>query len=181
MRTHLNSRTPVVMKGLLVALATVCIPAVAGAVVTDVQGGPIQSIKILRNDSSASTTSTTFLDVPGATTTLKVKQDDTLVTVRYSAESQCNGGGAGNWCSLRIVAERNGDETELRPASGQDFAFDSVETGGDGFWTSASMDRSIVLPKGKYKIKLQWSTTSASTTFRLDDSSLTIETALSTE
>ncbi|MDR4305306.1 hypothetical protein IHQ68_01545 [Chelatococcus sambhunathii] len=181
MRTHSNSRTPMALKGMLVALATICVPAVAGAVVTDVQGGPIQSIKILRNPDAASTSSTTFQDVPGGTTNLKIKQDNTLVTVRFSAESQCSGGTPGNWCSVRIVAERNGVEEELRPNSGSDFAFDSVESGGDGFWTSASVDRSIVLAKGKYKIKVQWATTSGSTTFRLDDSSLTIETAISTE
>lgn len=86
-----------------------------------------------------------------------------LITARYSAESQCLGAG---WCSVRIVYTGGGPLTELAPASGTDYAFDS-----DGdLWDQHTVERTSAtyLPPGSYQVSVQAQRVSA-TQFRLDD------------
>jgi len=66
--------------------------------------------------------------------------------------------------------------SEGKPASGLDFAFDSVGTGPtDDSLESHSMDRSRVLGAGTWTVRVQYAVSTAATTFRLDDWSLTVE------
>jgi hypothetical protein len=109
----------------------------------------------------------------------------TLVTLRFSAESQCSGGGTdAGWCGLRILV--NGVEALPTLA---DFAFDSTNNGNDGLasWEAHAMERHLCVrnPDGVTKVvpvQVQWRVFSSDgdttpPTFRLDDWSLVIESA----
>jgi hypothetical protein len=134
----------------------------------------ISHVRVARETTAQTTHSTSYATLPGATGTIAVPADESgLILVRFSAESQCSGGAAGNWCSVRILL----DGTEMDPAAGLDFAFDSVNSP-DSFWEAASMDRSRAgVGSGNHTVTVQWAVTSASTLFRIDDWSLTIERA----
>jgi len=63
----------------------------------------------------------------------------------------------------------------LNPASGLDFAFDSVAAGGDDFWESNTVQRSKRLTAGTYVIVVQRAVTNSATVFRLDDWDFRVE------
>jgi hypothetical protein len=171
-------RTTLLLASMAVAL--VLASGVAFAVVTFASGGFIERVVIARESSSStfSSTSTAFVDIPGASVSVFVSSGTTrLIMARYSAESACSGGTG--YCSVRIVARNSttGELTELQPGSGLDFAFDSTDGGREtsASWESHSMDRSFRLGAGSYTIRAQRAVTSSATTFRLDDWSLTVE------
>jgi hypothetical protein len=160
------------------AAVLVLASAVAFAVISNANGGSIQQVRIARSDEASTSSSTSFVDIPGAAVNVRVPSGSTrLILARYSAESACFG--SSGWCSVRIVAVKGGVTKELAPASGSDFAFDSSnannETGSS--WESHSMDRSDRLSAGLYTIKAQRLVTNSSLSFRLDDWSLTVERA----
>jgi hypothetical protein len=110
-----------------------------------------------------------------------------LINVRYTAESQCAGGGSDfGWCGVRILI--NGVEAQPAPA---DYAFDSTNNGADGSgsWEGHAMDRHLCVrnpsPTGApfaVPVQVQWRVfagvdTTTVPEFRLDDWSLTIESA----
>jgi hypothetical protein len=157
---------------------------VALAVVTFVSGGTIDQVRIAREDTEQTTSSDSFVNIPNTQVVVVVPTGTTrLVMARFSAESVC-WGSAGGWCTIRIVAQNNatGAITEMQPASGDDFAFDSPDQNREtaGSWESHSMDRSIRLAAGTYTIRPQWAFFAASpglSNFRIDDYSLTVERA----
>ena len=166
---------------LLAAFLVVVVPAI-GSPSTAKSGAAITRVKVLRETAVATTSSTTYVDLPGSTTTITVPSGHrALILARFSAESNCTDGAAGDWCTARI---RIGG-VSAAPASETDFAFDSVDDpsnctdallGTHCGWESHSMDRSRgPLGPGTYTVKVQWAATSGSTVFRLDDWSLTIE------
>jgi hypothetical protein len=127
---------------------------------------------------AATTSATSFVDLPGATATITVPgPENGLVLARFSAESACYQPGAtiGNWCSVQILL----DGAPMDPATGVDFAFDSTDAGTETStsWESHSMDRSLVVGPGNHTVVVQWVVTNGATIFRLDDWSLTIERA----
>ena len=131
-----------------------------------------------RSETTASTSSSTsYVNIPGtALGAVNVPSGATrLITGRFTAESQCAGGAPGNWCSIRIIAVQSGVITELNPASGLDFAFDSVAAGGDDFWESNTVQRSKRLTAGTYVIVVQQAVTNSATVFRLDDWDFRVE------
>ncbi|MBI1886596.1 MAG: hypothetical protein HYS09_09845 [Chloroflexi bacterium] len=159
-----------------IAAAIVVVPAVADPAATTKSGGAITAVKVVRETDAQTTSSATFVDLPGASTTITVPSGEkALILARFSAESDCYGGAANDWCSVRILI----GGSEAAPASGTDFAFDSNEDGGaasQGNWESHSMDRSRgALGEGTYTVKVQWMTVDTGVTFRLDDWSLTVE------
>lgn len=147
--------------------------AIAFAVTSTGGGGTVTRVYAIGSDTATTTTSTTFVTLPAASRVITVPTGETaLVVARFTAESQCAGGPAGNWCSVRILAT----STEMNPVAGQDFAFDTV-TSSDDFYESHSVERFIVLTAGTYTIAVQRATTNAATTFRLDDYTLIVEQA----
>jgi hypothetical protein len=162
----------------LVGLLIWAVPAAIG-LTNGTGGGPVTSVKVVRSNSSQITTSTTFVNLPGATVKVKVPSGQrALILARYSAESNCTGGAVGSWCSARVLI----GGVEAAPVSGADFAFDSVDSTDDVSclpadcgWESHSMDRSRgPLGPGTYTVRVQWRIVNGST-FRLDDWSLTVE------
>ena len=94
-----------------------------------------------------------------------------LITARFSAESQCLGPG---WCSIRVVYTRaGGPVTELAPAAGTDYAFDSA---GDAH-TQHTVERTSALyvPAGAIRVWVQAQRVRASS-FRLDERHLNVGT-----
>jgi hypothetical protein len=122
---------------------------------------------VVTETAALSTTSPSFVSLPGATATITVPALKVhLVNVRFSAESYCFGstGLAGNWCSIRILA----DGVEMLPNSGGDFAF-NANGATDDFWEGHAMERTLVLGPGSHTITAQWAVTNSGVTFRLDD------------
>jgi hypothetical protein len=160
-------------------VALLAVPAAIG-LTNGASGGAITQVKVVSNTSSQTTTSTTFVNVPGASVRVKVPHGQrALILARFSAETNCSGGSVGNWCAARIMI----GSAEGSPASGGDFALDSVDSAdvagclpGDCGWEGHSMDRSRgPLGPGTYVVKVQWAVVGSGSTFRLDDSSLTVE------
>jgi hypothetical protein len=139
---------------------------------TSAGGGAITAVRVKREVNATTTNSTTYVDVPGTTVTMSVPSGQhALLLVRFSAESSCDGGTAGNWCTLRVLVDGN----EAQPAAGSNYAFDTDPGASDDIWEGHSMDRSAVVGAGNHTIKVQWAVTDATTTFRLDDWSLIVE------
>jgi hypothetical protein len=176
----------------LVVAVTLCLASgVALAAATVVNGSAINSVSVVREDQvqillgpGKPFPSTTFADLPGASTTINVPAGERgLLLARFSAESDCESEGPG-YCSLRIVATPTGGQaTEMQPAAGLDFAFDSPDAGEIGLLhndtlDALSMDRSLVVGPGNYNVKVQWAPASTNVHwFTLDDWSLTVEKA----
>lgn len=132
----------------------------------------------------------TYSNMPGAGPTsgayALIAGQGTLVNVRFSAESQCSGGGSdAGWCGLRVLI----DGVEASPGNNADYAFDSTNSGSNGTasWEGHSMDRHrCVRNDGTPRIvpvQVQWRVFSSdgdtsAPEFRLDDWSLTIESAV---
>jgi hypothetical protein len=166
-------RLQVALAVLIVGVLAVAV-GIALAVTTKSGGGTITAVKVTRQTSSATTTSTTFVNLPSASATMSVPSGhQALILARFSGESECDGGSFGNWCSVQILV--NG--VQANPQSGSDFAFDSDAGVASGYpvWQGNSMDRSIVVGPGSHTVVVQWRVVGSGTTFRLDDWSLTVE------
>ncbi len=146
------------------AAAQIAYAAVAG--VTTTSGGAIAAVAVARGVDATTTNSTSYIALPGARVTLKGRG---LLLIRYTAESECFGGSG--YCSVRILV----DGVEAKPNSGFDYAFDTAD---GGSWEGNAMDRSIKVGRGLHTIQVQYASTSSSTSFRLDDWSLTVERAI---
>lgn len=122
-----------------------------------------------------STSSQTFTDIPGASEAVTVPTGETgRIYVWFNAESACSGGTGSQYCNVRILV--NG--TEIEPAAGTDFAFDSTDQADEtaSSWESHGMIRvSPVVNAGTYTVTVQGRTTSAATTLRLDDWTLLVQ------
>jgi hypothetical protein len=156
--------------GAVLATAGIAVAVVAG--VTGSSGGSITAVKVVRGADATTTTSTSYVNLPGASTTIHVPSGQhALILARFSAESRCSGGSAGQYCTVKILIGGSSG----KPATGSDFAFDSDSGAGNDWWESHSMDRSRVLGPGTWTVRVQYAVTVATTTFRLDDWSLTVE------
>jgi len=181
MHTRTARRRPVT----IVAVALVAMLAIATtafAVLTG-SGGTGQ----LRMDNRGETgpvpptSSVPWVDLPGADIVVTIPSTGTrLLNARFTAESTCLGA-VGLWCTTRIIAvNAAGFPTELDPASGTDFHFDSASPGVAGRVDSEAhaMERSKRLQGGTYKLKVQYAVSNAAVLFTLDDWHFTIETTV---
>jgi hypothetical protein len=136
--------------------------------------GYVAQVTSQTSSSASTTTSTAYADLAGSAQTITVPAgEQARVYVLFTAESRCTGGGALQYCGVRILVDGN----ELTPAVGGDFAFDSNENGtaNAGYLASHALARvSDELAAGNHQVKVQIRTTSAATTFRVDDWALVI-------
>jgi len=171
MRTLMTFVTTVVL------LAVLTTPLLAA--VTHSGGGVLKVTVVTETNASATINDGTYMQLPGAIVNITVPAGTTqLVRASFTAESACEAGAAGNYCTVRIVAvNAAGSITELSPKSGFDYAFDTVQAAEEDGWEGHAMDRSIVLGPGNYAIRVQWGIVNKGgiTTFRLDDWSFTVE------
>jgi len=142
--------------------------------VTTVSGKSITQVKVVRSILAVTTSSLTFVAVPGATATVKVPAGSKgLIIARFSAVSSCTDsvnvtGGYG--CELRVLV--NG--VEAAPASGQSEVFDS--SAADGREAHAfERSRGPVGP-GTYVVTVQYAVPAATVAFDLVGWSLEVDT-----
>lgn len=121
---------------------------------------------------------TTWTNVPGMSTSVTIPSSGRVLNARYTAESVCGSinTATSDWCSVRVVYQKSGGAiTEMRPADGYDFAFDSP---GDN-WESQAIERSTTrLTGGTYRVWVQAARVSGASSFRLDDQHFYVGTAL---
>lgn len=166
---------------------TGAIAATAFAVTVDSGGAELQVDKRTSTTASAlvdGAHANQWYDLPDASVTVTVPANDSrLYDVPFFAESQCVGPGVGV-CAVRIVAEDSvGLLTQLNPAAGLNYAFDSdMMANNDDLREGHGMERSARLLGGDadttYTIKVQYAVTNAATTFTLDDWHLAVHTNL---
>ena len=146
--------------------------------VSTTTGGAITSIVTVREDAATSTSSTAFVDIPGATATITVPAgQSSLFIATFSAESTCTG--TSGWCAIRIMLT-GPSSFEMLPAAGANFAFDSNDGGTETIasWEGHSMQRSFsVSTAGTWTVQAQQLVTATGMTFALDDWLLRVERA----
>ena len=168
------------------AVGALIVVALAGgtawAVTTFNTANSINQILVRTNTAPFSTSSTTWVDVPGSATSVTVgPNDNALVRGRFSAESQCVnqevGTPQGEGCLARIVFAGK----EMNPKSGFDFFFDSLGDTpccnkiGDGM-EAHSMERiSDLQTPGTFTAKVQVAVTRVEIGFTVDDWTFSLE------
>src|SRR4051794_19657169 len=147
--------------------------AATGTWTVNSAGAAYQQLRVQNSNAAFSTASTTYVDLPGSAVTMNTDTGEAdFVIARFTAESSCTGSSGG--CQLRIMS----GNTELTPVSGADFAFDTAST--DGAEGHAA-ERSGLIGNANgcsgltNSIRVQVRSTSASTTFQLDDWHFTVE------
>src|SRR3954452_13815547 len=151
-----------VRRRLPIVLAAVCVAAgvteSASAVLSSRTGGAQVRVDKVTQTDPTTTSAPAWVDLPGAAVAETVGSDQPrLFDTSFSAESQCTGS-SGGWCAVRIVATdvKTGQTLELEPAADTNFAFDSVDPGGDqDVYEAHAMERSLRLGAGTYRIRVQ--------------------------
>ena len=154
-----------------IAVALLLVGTAAGAVFSSRTGTFSERQTFARQTDPTVYTSSVFTNVPTAAIAVTVPSGvNRLLDARFTSESQCVGG---SWCSVRIVVvNAAGAVTELNPASGTDFAFDSASTDA---WESHAIERSsYYLAPGSYRVLVQAATVGGAT-LRLDDWHFAVE------
>ena len=125
------------------------------------------TLKIVQEPEIVATEDTTFVDMPGMTTTIKTKNNGLLV-IRFASQVFCSDGAA-NGCSgfVQVLV----DDVVVPPAEVAPF----VNQPGDLGALSLAVDRAVgALTKGTHTVKVQIRT-SASDQFSLLNSQLTVQ------
>ena len=183
MKQRILKRVALVVGALL---ATGVLTGTAAAVLTSDAGGTQVRVDKRTNNLPTRTTSTSWVDLPGANVVVSVPPNQSrLYDVPFFAESHCAGPGGGGACVMRIIATdiATGAFVELNPVSGADYAFDSDMAGNlDDLREGHGLERSRRLPGGangrQYRIRVQFAVTNATIGFTLDDWHLAVLTNL---
>jgi hypothetical protein len=157
----------------VVLVLTAAVP-LAVAAVTSAQGNSLQKVKVVRQNATNTTSSTTWVDIPGAVTTFTVPSYyEHLFIARFAAETSCYG--APGYCKVRVLV--NG--LEMEPVVGSEYAFDSSDNGTEtsSSWEGHAVERSKTVcgSFSNVTVKVQYSVSVPTVTFRLDDWHLTVE------
>jgi hypothetical protein len=166
---------------LVVGLLGAVLAATAMAATSSSSGGPITSVRAVRSDFAGSSTgSQSFVDLPGAKTTITVPSGQkALILARFAAESTCYRGPTTPCIgSVRILI--GGVEAAPDLADGGGFYFDETQVPNAVESSGRSMERSRGgfggLPAGTYEVKVQYEAVNGSdTTFDLQNWHLTVE------
>jgi len=131
-------------------------------------------VKIQTNAFPSSTNSQTFTTLTSTTLSIPAGQTGRFV-IRFSGESTCNGGNAGNRCELVIFVD--GEQDNVNPID--QHTFDTDDTG-DNYPEAHALERvSNVLGAGSHTIEIKWAVLNlmggGNPTFTLDDWVFTIE------
>jgi len=156
MTTLLRSRVAPLVAGVLIAgtFGAAGVLAVVPSGHITYSGGALVATKVATDeDGWASSAIDTWQTVTGSSLSVTVPSGTTrLVTGHFIAESYCTGDAA--WCSVRIVARKQGGTTiyEFRPRVGNDFAFDEPS---DEDYEGNSVSRTFGLPNGTWNVWVQ--------------------------
>lgn len=88
--------------------------------------------RVITNTNISLSSNTTFANVPGTLTSVFVPGGTTvLVSVAYSAESACYGGGVGNpnWCELQVLIGGVEGSPQASTFGGDTYAFTTTDRG----------------------------------------------------
>jgi hypothetical protein len=140
------------------------VTAVAFAATSTRTGGPITAVKVIRAAAGMiETSSRTYVDLPGASTTITVPEGHRgLVLARFSSSSQCGSHNPDDdGCFVRILV----GGVEASPQVGPfDTAFCCPNNSNADAWESHAIESSRgPLPPGVYRVKAQWKATAEST------------------
>jgi hypothetical protein len=149
--------------------------------------------RVITNTSVNTTSATVFADLPGATTTIFVPANSTvMVTVNFNAEAACYGGGVGNpnWCEMMVLI--NGAEGSPKSSTtslGDTFAYTSTDNGAASVdsWRAHAFSRHACVRNTTsaplaVPIAIQWKILqfgAAPSTFWIDDSSMVVQMSMS--
>jgi hypothetical protein len=170
-KDFMDYRLKIIMPIVLTVLVSAS-PAVAAVTHS---GGGVFKITVVTETNSHSTNFAGFVDLPGSAVAITVPAGKKqLVQARFTGESGCQPVSPDPyWCSIQIVAVSPSGTIRMLPDSGSDAAFDTV-TASQDLWEGHAVERSVVLPAGKYTVKAQWMVTDPGITFSLDDWSFTV-------
>jgi hypothetical protein len=146
--------------GLAIGIAALLgMATMAVAVNRTAKGGANSGIVIATSDDNAAMSSTTYTALPGMTASFTTPKDTiTLLDIRFSAESACYGGDAGqpDWCSVRIMVD-GGQANPNNCKNALDFAFDSSDNGSESAasWESHAMERFVSVPGGTHRVVVE--------------------------
>ena len=172
------------------ALALAAAAAASRAAVESFTSGATFFKRVITNTSGLTTAAATFTDVPSTLSTIFVPlQTTVLVSVDYSAEAACYGGGAGNpnWCELMVlIGEVEGSPQASTTSLGNTCAFACTDNGAasSASWRGQALIRhrcvrSTSNAAPAVPVSLQWKVVpfgAVAKTFRLDDSAMVIRT-----
>jgi hypothetical protein len=151
-------------------LAVAGMTAVALAATSTRTGGPITAVKVVRGTGIIETNSRAYVDLPGASTTITVPDDQHgLVLARFSSSSECGSFNPDDdGCFIRILVgavEASPKSALLDTQAGPfDTAFCCPNNSNADSWESHAIERSRgPLPPGAYRVKVQWLATAEST------------------
>jgi hypothetical protein len=166
---HIRPRLVLSLVALL-ALSLVSATAVL-AVTTKLNGGAVKSVRTATADDPVSTTSSSWTDVPGMSTTVNVKAGTkALLVITFSGQSRCQDTGAPTVdCYVRALVdgvEASPGETILDSAAAGD---NTVQSQG-----SHSFQWVMGVGSGTKTIKIQWLVNEAGDAFHLISRTMTV-------
>jgi hypothetical protein len=147
-------------RALIISLPVVVLTAVAGgAALAAVTGraGSVTAVTVVSDTGLQETSSRTFVELPGATTTVRVPSGQrALILARFSAASQCGSlNPDDDGCFVRILV--GGVPAAPAPAGPFDTAACCPNSSNGDSMESHAIERSLgPLPSGTYEVKVQW-------------------------
>lgn len=149
--------------------------AYSAGTLTTAQGNTLTQVKVVRDANPAETTSTSFVDVPGATVTMTVPAGTkALILARFSASSTCVGPITPAGCFVRVLV--NGTEALPSGVNLSTFDTETVSNGISAPFQAHMIERSRGgLTGGTYVVKVQYAVPNTGATLALVNWNLTVE------
>ena len=141
----------------LIALPIAVLGATAGVAAVSGKAGPITAVTVVSDGGLQETSSRTFVDVPGAATTIRVPAGQrALIVARFSASSQCGSlNPDDDGCFVRILV--GGVEADPVAAGSFDTAACCPNSSNGDSFESHQIERSRgPVSSGTYTVKVQW-------------------------
>jgi len=160
---------------IIAAVAAAAAAVFAATALAKSSGGPQVSMTNTSSAAVITTMSTAWTDLNASRVSVTAPSEGLLINARFTAESAC--GKKAAICRVRIIAKDGTSLIELDPVVGKEFAFDESigDTAADDLREAHAMERSARLPKGDWRIGVEYSVSSPSTLFKLDDWHFTVE------
>ena len=184
--THLSRTSAAAVAVSLTAIAAT-VPAQAADGIETYTSGAAFFKRVVTNTNVNTTSNTVFANVPGATTSIFVPaQTAVLISVDFSAEAACYGGGAdANWCELQVLIGGVEGAPQASTFGGDTYAFASTDEGKAtaGSWRGHALSRHRCIRNDsnaplQVPVAVQWKLVqfgATPSTFWLDDSALVVE------
>lgn len=139
-------------------------------------GGPTKGLRAVTSTSFITTSSTTFATIPGASITFTIPSGERgTIVAQFSAESDCDGDLSISECRVRLMITDDGVTTEMHPRGTTSSIFDSVGAEGGLSAKALSTARVANVTSGTITVFAEWSTTSPTATFILNERMLKVE------